>query len=53
MICRFTDFINTRLQPSAETRVAGEPFQRLSIIIETVETVLSSLYTLHPAEAGC
>jgi hypothetical protein len=53
MICCFTDFINTRLQPGAETRVAGEPFQRLSIIIETVERVLSLLYTLHAAEAAC
>jgi len=46
-------FINTRLQPGAGKRLAGKPFQWLLIILETVETVLSSLHTLHPAKAGC
>jgi hypothetical protein len=34
-------FINTRFQSGAEMRLAGKPFQRLSVQSKTVETVLS------------
>jgi len=53
MIWRLTDFINARLQRGLKRVAAGEPFQRLSIMRKTVETVLRSFHRLHLVEAKC
>jgi hypothetical protein len=47
------DFINARLEPGANRRADGEPFQRLPVEFKTVETVCRSFSWLHLAEARC
>jgi len=46
-------FINVRLRLGATTRIAGKPFQRLSVEFKTVETVCGSFNWLHLAKAKC
>ena len=53
MIYDSAALINTRLQPGVKARVGGEPFQRLSTKLKTVETVWRCSSWLHLAQAKC